>query len=56
MDGLLQRFYKALEENEFIELSGQNDEPQPRSYAGGVSGYAAECLITGHLQTDACLT
>lgn len=48
MDGLVQGFIAALDGNDEIQISGIRREPQPRSYAGGVSGYAAECLVTGY--------
>ena len=54
MDLLIQSFITSLDSNELIAISGIRREPQPRSYAGGVSGYAAELLITGHLQENAC--
>ena len=54
MDLLIQRFIDALDENDLIQISGIRREPQVKSYGAGVSGYAAELMITGHLMDDAC--
>lgn len=55
MDLLIQKFITSLDSNDMIVVSGIRREPQPVSYAARASGYAAELLITGHLQDNACL-
>lgn len=48
MDTLMRAYISELDKNEDIVVSGIRDEAQPKSYMGGVSGWAIDFLITGY--------